>query len=376
MKKLSVLFICGWYPSRVLPTNGDFVERHAIAISKKHLVSVIHIITDQNLKKKFEIISDKKKGITTHIGYIKPTKNPFFKGFLFLNVFFRILKKISKTDVVHLNEIYPFGLFCLFFKWIKKVPFIVTEHFTGYIKSSGYRLGYFEQKISQIIIKNAYRVCPVSTFLKTEMINHRFNGKYKVVPNTINTNLFTPKTNDSKVLKLIHISSLKDDHKNISGMLRVAKLLSERIPYFEWNFVGGDGNHYKEYLNELDIKNCVIKFLPHQKHSKIVSYLQDATICISFSNYETFGIVIPEAIACGTPVIATETGIACDLKKEFFCKSISIGDESQLLKSILNYKILFEKLNVNKMHNYIQENFGESFVADKFSILYFKAIKK
>ena len=49
-KKLSVLFICGWYPSRVSPYNGDFIERHAKAVSKKHFVNIIHIISDKNQK--------------------------------------------------------------------------------------------------------------------------------------------------------------------------------------------------------------------------------------------------------------------------------------------------------------------------------------
>ena len=50
-KKLHILFLCGWYPSSVLPQNGDFIMRHAEAVSSKHKVSVLHIISKPGMTK-------------------------------------------------------------------------------------------------------------------------------------------------------------------------------------------------------------------------------------------------------------------------------------------------------------------------------------
>ena len=75
--KLNVLFLCGWYPSKVSPTNGDFIQRHAEAVSLIHNVTVIHIISDKKSKKNIDIISEVINGIETHIAYIKHFKNPF-----------------------------------------------------------------------------------------------------------------------------------------------------------------------------------------------------------------------------------------------------------------------------------------------------------
>ena len=55
-KKLHILFLCGWYPSSILPQNGDFIMRHAKAVSNKHKVSVLHIISRPgNTKTSIEI---------------------------------------------------------------------------------------------------------------------------------------------------------------------------------------------------------------------------------------------------------------------------------------------------------------------------------
>ena len=49
-KKLHILFLSSWYPSRVSYTNGYFVQKHAEAIASQHKVSVIFAIGDKNAK--------------------------------------------------------------------------------------------------------------------------------------------------------------------------------------------------------------------------------------------------------------------------------------------------------------------------------------
>lgn len=375
-QKLSILFICGWYPSRVLPTNGDFIQRHAEAVALKHHVTSIHIVTDPNLKINLDIKSNKINGVETHIAYLKGSKNHLKKTFLYLKAFRSLIKKSKKFDIVHLNEIFPFGIFSLYLKWFKKTPYIISEHSTIYVKNSGTKISSYQKLISKYITRKACSICPVSNFLEKELKDSGYNGNYQTIPNVVDTNLFSPIKKENTFLKIIHISSLKDDHKNIKGMLNVAKLLSERIDFFEWKFIGNNGNEYKKHLKELGIKNCSISFLEHQTHLEIARHLQKATICVSFSNYETFGIVIPEAIACGTPVITTNTGIAIDFKELPFCKVIPINNEQLLLESILNYKTLFKNIDIYNMHEFIKQQFSKKIISNKFSLLYIKSIKK
>jgi len=46
LNKLHVLFLASWYPSRILKSNGDFIQRHAEAVALQHKVSVIHVKSD------------------------------------------------------------------------------------------------------------------------------------------------------------------------------------------------------------------------------------------------------------------------------------------------------------------------------------------
>ncbi|MEE9408760.1 MAG: glycosyltransferase family 4 protein [Polaribacter sp.] len=375
-KKLNILFLCGWYPSKVFPTNGDFIQRHAEAVSTKHDISVIHIVSDKNCKKNIETTFIEINDVKTHIAYVKQTKNPILKLIWFWKSYLVLLKKINQFDVVHLNEIFPFGLFALHLKWFYKKPFIITEHFTGYLEASKLKISFFEKLISKRIVKKAYAIATVSNYLTKNMQNLGFKGNFVTVPNVVDTDLFLPKKKEHKTLKLVHVSSLKDNHKNISGMLRVAKLLEDKLDYFEWNFIGNNGDDYQEYLRTLDLKKGKISFIEHQTQKELVSNLQNASVCISFSNYETFGIVITEAIACGTPVIATNTGIAIDFKELDFCKVIPIKNEELLFNEILNSKNTFANIDTDVMHTFIKQQYNKEVVLDKFSLLYYQSLKK
>ena len=48
MKKL--LWLPAWYPNLVAPYSGDFIQRHAKAVSLYHMVQVIHLVRDTDGK--------------------------------------------------------------------------------------------------------------------------------------------------------------------------------------------------------------------------------------------------------------------------------------------------------------------------------------
>ena len=69
-KDITVLFLSSWYPNRTSPTNGNFVQRHAQAVSESCEVCVIHAVSDPNLKDNAsELVIETKAGVTEIIVY-------------------------------------------------------------------------------------------------------------------------------------------------------------------------------------------------------------------------------------------------------------------------------------------------------------------
>lgn len=361
-KKLHILFLCGWYPSRVLPNNGDFIQRHAEAVSLQHNVSVLHIISDKNNKKNIELTNENINNVSTHVAYIKPSSNPVIKGYRFYTAFKKLLVKIGKFDIIHLNKLYPFGLFT----FLLKQPYIISEHWTGYHKSHTNNISYFERFLSKKIVKRASYVCPVSNELKKSMERLGLKGNYNIVGNVVDTSIFKPlirKEND--VFTIIHISNMNDKHKNISGIILAFSKLEFKSKLI---LIGENSLKYFSYANKLNSNNN-IEFIEHIPHYKVVEYLQTSDLYISFSNYETWGVVMMEALACGTPVISTKTGILNEINKNSSFEIIKTNDVKGLVNTINSFKNN-HNFNKNKTHDFIAKNFSPEAIVKQFTNLY------
>lgn len=110
--------------------------------------------------------------------------------------------------------------------------------------------------------------------------------------------------------------------KGIDTLLRALALLVERQPCWWGNIclaiIGGDRRDSREawsaemirlrqLLGELGISELVM-FLGSQDQRELPFYYNAADVVVVPSHYESFGMVALEAMACGTPVIASNVG--------------------------------------------------------------------
>lgn len=372
-RKLHILFINSWYPSKVLPTNGDFIQRHANTIATKHKVTAIHVITNISIRKN-EITDEDINNVRTLIAYLKPVKNNLSKQIQFFKAYKKLVSLSGSFDLVHVNRLFPAGIVALWLKIKQKKPFIISEHFSGYRKTQVNKIGKTELFISKIITKQASFVCPVSEDLANNMQNLGFKGNYKVVPNVIETETFIPINKKNKQFTLIHVSSLVDEIKNISGLLNVISQLQNHIPDFIFYLIGDNPYQYQNLIESLKIDREKIKLIDQIQHQQVAAYFQRSDVMIMFSNYESFSCVIKEAFACGTKVISTDVGGINEHFPNDFGKLISTRNEKELLNSILyifNNKVNTEKI---KMHQYIEYHFGKERICSDFSNLYHKIL--
>lgn len=399
-KKLNILFLSSWYPNRLLPTLGNFVQKHAEAVAVHANVVALFVCSDSDCKKKYEVVESTLNNVfTINVYYKKVTHSiPFLSSLLkatrYFNahlIGFKIAKhKLKTIDLVHHNILYPAGIIAWYLKKFKDIPYIITENWTGYLPSKNTPRGWLEKIFSKKIAFNASYITPVSKDLQDAMKSHGFDTNYEIIYNVTDTKLFYPsfaKASDGKSfssiasedkIKIIHISTLDDPHKNISGMLRVAEKLSKQRTDFEIWFIGdGDTAPHIKTAKDLHIHNTFAFFDGTKTTSEVAEIMRNAHCFLLFSNYENLPCVMVEALASGIPIVSSTAGGIPEHITDNLGLLVKPQDEPELLnalnKAIDNIKA--GKYNPEELSNYAKNNFSYEKVGEKFVALYERILK-
>lgn len=369
MKRKKILFISSWFPNKIEPTNGNFVQRHAEAVATIHDVEILHAIGDFNQKQKYLVDDQIINGIRTCIVYYKNSKNPAQNFLRRMKAYKMGFSKMQMPELVHANVMHNSMLFAVYLKKKFKIPFVITEHWTALREVNHYYTPFITKYIAKLIGNTSDKVLPVSNDLKKSLEKIGIKTAITVIPNVVDTKLFKPGKESSTDFTFIHVSNLIP-RKNSEKILKVAlKLLSKG---YQFNLqLGGDGNIDK--LKE-EVRNAKaedrIEIFGIQTISQIAERMQRSDCFILFSDDENQPCVIAEAFASGLQVISTNVGGI----SEFFPENAGIlltkVDEDQLFSAM---RIILEgkrKDNIFSVSQYAKDTFSEEIIAQRFSEVY------
>lgn len=379
-KKLKVLTLCSWYPNDLNPTLGNFVQKHADTIALQNR-AVSLAIFPSTIDTSFRLVHTTRKGLDEIVVYypkqekgfvlLRKVKNFFSHRRAFKSGYNKVLELIGKPDIVHLNIVYPLGIWALWLKWRFKIPYVITENSSGFHVDTEHAYPKPILRLCRIVLKNASVLMPVSKNLKTSLQKLSGTNSFEIICNVVDENLFkAPIKESASKSRFIHISTGIDSIKNLSGMIRVINGLSISNPDVHLDIVSdGDIEYAKVLHEELGNGKCV-DFHATKTTFEIAEMISSNDALLMFSNYENFPCVIAEAMMSGKPVISSNVnGIPEHVHKE---NGILVDprDEEALFNAIqafLSGEVDFDPM---KIRSYALEHFSYSRVGEKFTNIY------
>jgi glycosyltransferase involved in cell wall biosynthesis len=208
-----------------------------------------------------------------------------------------ITKKIENfsPDYIHIATEGPIGLAARLYLDSKNIKYNTSYHtkLPEALKKLLYIPEFFTWLYIRWFHKHSGRVLTTTISMCDELIDHGL--KTDIIPWTrgVDRDIFKPtKIKRDEKIVLLCVSRLSKE-KNLDAFCSLNYPNSRKI-------LVGDGP-YRKHLEE---KYKDVEFIGFKTGKELASYYQMADVFVFPSTWDTFGIVMIESLACGTPVAA------------------------------------------------------------------------
>ena len=389
---MNILHLLSWFPTPDDPTLGNFCVRMIDALPEECHSVILSVCDGKDMTKSFEV-KEIKGQHHTHVQIcIRPPKINTVRKLKMLRMYQYGLKYIKKhffePDLIHLHVTYPLGQVALLWKKLFGYKYVLTEHWTIYQpQNKEVLVGKLKRKIVKIA-NNAELIMPVSLDLQRCMEGHGVKNRFQVIYNLVNTDMFKLKPcidsslrtglrgNDMHGKKhILHISTLRDEAKNFSGILRVIERLHQLRDDFELHVIHDyEAPEFKAFVEEHNLSDCVF-FHGKKTSAEVAQAYQNADFFVLFSNFENLPCVIVEAFASGVPVLSTAVGGIAEIvspKRGILIKS---GDEDALLQGLNTLLDHSQEYNHEAIRDYAIKTFAAQNIGQQIFEVYQKVVK-
>ena len=128
----------------------------------------------------------------------------------------------------------------------------------------------------------------------------KLNPHVQVIPNVVHLNS-TGRYSDCCSKSAIFVGRYTYQ-KDIQSLLQIWSIVSQRHPDWQLHFFGGYGSEQDKLQPQ--IRGMEMNIVVHDPTSTIYEDYLRSSMLLMTSRYEPFGLVLPEAMSCGLPVVA------------------------------------------------------------------------
>ncbi len=246
----------------------------------------------------------------------------------------KISRIVNKYDIVHIHGTLAPTLPLLTLMTSRRTN-IFTFHPTFepsllFEVSKGYLRRYFDRINGKIAVSKTAR----------DSIFRYFPGEYRIIPNGVDTERFTPGDASRKFPKgilpkeILFVGRI-EPRKGLQYLIDALPLVKKEIDDVHLTVVGGG---YKEMrLRISDEVKDSIRFLGFVEPGHLSEIFKGSSLFVSPAiSGESFGIVLIEAMASGVPVIASDIpGYRCVIEDRKNGLLVSPGDHKEIAESIV-----------------------------------------
>lgn len=236
----------------------------------------------------------------------------FIDFFRIRQSFYQLLRRLH-PDLLHSNACWtPYSAYTVI--WARKLGYkvVLTPH--GMLEPWIMQRHYYTKKVLALLLYQKSAIKKANILLATaesERLNLqklKWNDRIAVVPNCVSLEEITAKTNYVLKKNILYLGRIHEK-KGIEMLVDALSTLRDKFSGWSVSIVGNGDEAYIQKLKNLSKTKGVdkiIKFYAPVFGQQKFNLYRNADLFVLPTYSENFGIVVAEALACGTPVLTTK----------------------------------------------------------------------
>jgi L-malate glycosyltransferase len=372
---MRIAVLPSWVPVNDNPIAGIFILGQALDIAENHDVEYLvlnrgfsHEVRLEKVNGLIKIISEKLFLPRVNLLFLTIWAMQFYS-------FFKTRNTISKFDVIHAHD-YLSAFAAWYIHTKTGTPYIITLHNTQFIDDT---IPEWKQYYLYNVLSSAYKVICVGAALKNRVDIKYQSGNTLLIPNYIDTKIFYPyaKSEDG-IFRFISVGGFHKK-KGYDLLLAAFKIVVEAVNTRNIKLkLIGNGPEFgllKHLCSKLELERNV-EFVSWVPNFQLPDILSKANVYVCSSRVETFSISTMEALACGLPVIVTESG-----GPEYYVnQDLGIVVENHnieaLATAMLKIYLNYDEYNSTLIAEFVRTYYDKSKILPKIESVFKRAIIK
>jgi glycosyltransferase involved in cell wall biosynthesis len=284
------------------------------------------------------------------------------------------LRRRFPFDLIHAHMIYPEGAVARRLASRYGVPFVVSEH-------APWTERWFEhaavRRDALAAARAASSLVAVSTSVQRTIASYIGDSKQiPVVPVGVDADLFRLGPRERRADQILFVGWI-NYMKGVDVLLQAMQRLVRSGRPGRLLVVGGavyrNTRLQEERLRALAASLALgdrVTFLGPKSHTEVARLMGESAVVVLPSRAESFGAVLVEALACGTPVVATRCGGPEDIVTDEVGLLVPPEDPEALADALVATIERRERYRAEELRQYALERFGWDRITESYLDVY------
>ncbi len=384
---MHILLLPSWYSTIDKPWRGTFFGDQARSLTRHGLRAGIAFVERRSLSRltpfalrdsHFQVVSHDEHGVPTMrrkgwSTFAQTTAGALLWVGLTRKLVGAYSARYGIPDLIHGHGAMWGGYAAMLAARDLGRPYVITEHASSILTLD---ITHDIRRRLSMAYRNAARVIAVSNALKASVECIAGRPIAEVVPNTVDSRFFTlpPAPRPREPFVFLAAGDLLPS-KRIDLLIRAFARLHEQAPHTRL-VVAGDGKE-RSRLRDLASVHGVhdtISFTGALTRVEMRQQMWEANALVMPSDFETFGVVLIEAMSTGLPVIATRCGGPEEIVAAESGRLVDCGNETALVNAMSDF--LVRSFDAMWIRERVSRRFGYEPVAARLCSIYDSVIAR